>query len=184
MIEVRAGAEVETFPSARIYGKTLFMKKSITVRPKKRGRGRPPSGGRDPMVAIRMPPDLIAEVDAWGVDNDAVRSEAIRRLVEAGLKPHAFCLSDEKAAEISAWAKTNSLSLHGAIARLVEIGLTVRTRSEPSEQQRAAIADLASQAIDSLTAGAPSNDEKASRKRRLIKGPEEFREVRVDRPKK
>jgi hypothetical protein len=42
---------------------------------------------------------------------------------------------------------------------------------------------LASKAIDSLTTGAPNNDEKASRKRRLIKGPEEFREVRVDRPK-
>jgi hypothetical protein len=58
------------------------------------------------------------------------------------------------------------------IRRLVELGLTVRTRSEPSERQRTAIADLASQAIDSLTAGAPNNDEKASRKRRLIKGPE------------
>jgi hypothetical protein len=34
-----------------------------------------------------------------------------------------------------------------------------------------------------LTAGTPDNNEKTSRKRRLIKGPEEFREVRVDRPK-
>ena len=67
--------------------------------------------------------------------------------------------------------------------RLVEIGLKAKTRSAPSDRQRAAIADLASTAIDSLTAGAPNNDEKAGRKRRLIKGPEEFREVRVDRPK-
>jgi hypothetical protein len=42
--------------------------------------------------------------------------------------------------------------------------------------------DLASKAIDSLTVEAP-DDKKASRKRRLLKGPEEFREVRVDRPK-
>ena len=74
------------FPSARIYGNTLFMKKSITVRPKKRARGRPPSGGRDPMVAIRMPPDLIAEADAWAEANGTGRSEAIRRLVEIGLR--------------------------------------------------------------------------------------------------
>jgi hypothetical protein len=71
-----------------------------------------------------------------------------------------------------------------AIRRLVEIGLTVRAKEK---QTTAATADrakeLASKAIDSLTAGAPNNDEKASRKRRLIKGPEEFREVRVDRPK-
>jgi hypothetical protein len=33
-----------------------------------------------------MPAALIAEADAWGVANDAGRSEAIRRLVELGLK--------------------------------------------------------------------------------------------------
>jgi hypothetical protein len=71
-----------------------------------------------------------------------------------------------------------------AIRRLVELGLTVGSKPK---QTTAATADrakeLASKAIDSLTTGALSNDEKASRKRRLIKGPEEFREVRVDRPK-
>jgi hypothetical protein len=68
-----------------------------------------------------------------------------------------------------------------AIRRLVELGLTVKTKSAPSERQRAALADLAAKAIDSLTVAA-SDDEKASRKRRLLKGPEEFRAVRVDRP--
>jgi hypothetical protein len=70
-----------------------------------------------------------------------------------------------------------------AIRRLVELGLAVKTRSAPSDRQRAEIADLASKAIDSLTAETTDNNEKASRKRRLIKGPEEFREVRVDRSK-
>lgn len=73
----------------------------------------------------------------------------------------------------------------GAIRRLVEIGLTVRA-SKP-KQAPAARADrakeLASKAIDKLTVGASDDDEKANRKRRLIKGPEEFREVRVDGPK-
>ena len=142
---VRAGAEVITFPSACIYGTTIFMKKSIKVAPKKR-RGRPPSGGRDPHVTLRMPRALIEQADAWAEANDTVRSEAIRRLVE--------------------------------------LGLTVKTKSAPSERQRAALADLASKAIDSLTVGTADSDEKASRKRRLIKGPEEFREVRVDRPGK
>ena len=98
------------------------------------------------MTAVRLSPALGAEVDHWaGSQDDApTRSEAIRRLVEIGLK--------------------------------------AKTRSAPSDRQRAAIADLASKAIDSLTAGAPNNDEKAGRKRRLIKGPEEFREARVDRP--
>jgi hypothetical protein len=89
-------------------------------------------------------------------------------------------------AAIDAWiaaSNDKTLTRAHAIRRLVALGLRVKTRSEPSELQRAAIADLASQAIDSLTAGVANNDEKASRKRRLIKGPEEFREARVDRPK-
>ena len=87
-------------------------------------------------------------------------------------------------AEIKSWAKKqpDHPALAAAIRRLVELGLTVKKRSAPSERQRAALADLAAKAIDSLTVEAP-DDEKASRKRRLLKGPEEFREVRVDRPK-
>jgi hypothetical protein len=39
-----------------------------------------------------------------------------------------------------------------AIRRLVELGLTVKPKWAPSERQRVAFADLASNAIDSLTA--------------------------------
>ena len=85
---------------------------------------------------------------------------------------------------IDEWARRNETTRSGAIALLVELGLSVKTKSTPSERQRAALADLASKAIDSLTVGTAESDEKASRKRRLIKGPEEFREVRVDRPGK
>jgi hypothetical protein len=61
------------------------------------------------------------------------------------------------------------------------LGLTVRTKSKHAPAERATRAnELASKAIDSLTDAAPDNDERASRKRRLIKGPEE---VRVDRAK-
>ena len=93
---------------------------------------------------------------------------------------------DDRIAALDAWIakqKEPELSRPEAIRRLVELGLTVKTRSAPSERQRATLADLASKAIDSLTAGTPDNNEKTSRKRRLIKGPEEFREVRADRPK-
>jgi hypothetical protein len=60
------------------------MLKSIKVTPKK-ARGRPATG-KDPHVTARMPNDLIVQVEAWAVANDASRSEAIRRLVELGLK--------------------------------------------------------------------------------------------------
>ena len=78
--------------------------------------------------------------------------------------------------------KEPGLTRPGAIRRLVELGLKVKTKSALSERQRAALADLAAKAIDSLTVAAP-DDEKASRKRRFLKGPEEFREARVDQPR-
>ena len=95
-------------------------------------------------------------------------------------------LSPEAGVAVDQWAtrQDDKPSRSEAIRRLVELGLTVKTKSAPSERQRAALADLASKAIDSLTVGTADSDEKASRKRRLIKGPEEFREVRVDRPGK
>jgi hypothetical protein len=60
-----------------------MMNKSINVIPKKRGR---PAKGKDPQVVLRMPPDLIAKIDAWADHNETGRSEAIRRLCERGLK--------------------------------------------------------------------------------------------------
>ena len=99
---------------------------------------------------------------------------------------HLRILPDQFAA-IKAWIKQQKetdLSRPEAIRRLVGLGLTVKTKSASSERQRAALADLASKAIESLTVGAAESDEKVSRKRRLIKGPEEFRELRVDRPGK
>ena len=96
----------------------------------------------------------------------------------------AIRLSDEFLEKIDGWAakQEDRPGRSEAIRRLVELGLAVRTRSVPSERQRAALEDLASKAIDSLAVEAP-DDEKASRKRRSLKGPKEFREMRVDRPR-
>jgi hypothetical protein len=65
------------------------MAKSITDIPKKRGR--PPTGGRDPMIGARFPPELTARVDGWAakLDGGIPRADAIRRLVELGLKAKA-----------------------------------------------------------------------------------------------
>jgi hypothetical protein len=59
------------------------QKKSI---PKKRGRGRPPRpGGRDPVLAVRLPPAIIAKVDLVAEKEGIGRSEAMRRLLEGAL---------------------------------------------------------------------------------------------------
>jgi hypothetical protein len=63
-----------------------MAKSTKKVLPEKR-RGRPATG-RDPVTAIRLSADLRASVDTWAArqDDEPNRSEAIRRLVEIGLK--------------------------------------------------------------------------------------------------
>ncbi len=53
----------------------------------KRKPGRPATGN-DPVRAIRLSDEFIAKVDRWASKQDGQpgRSEAIRRLVELGLK--------------------------------------------------------------------------------------------------
>jgi hypothetical protein len=62
------------------------MGKSNSVIPKKK-RGRPATG-RDPLTALRLPPPLLKAVETWATKqtDEPNRSEAIRRLVERGLK--------------------------------------------------------------------------------------------------
>ena len=63
------------------------MKKSISVNKKSRGRPKK-KGGVHPVTAVRLPPVLGNEVDDWANSraDTPTRSEAIRRLVELGLK--------------------------------------------------------------------------------------------------
>jgi hypothetical protein len=94
---------------------------------------------------VRLSAELIKEIDVWGNKQQKPaqsRSEAIRRLVEAGL----------------------------ARAKAARAG---RTKS----------ADMAGQTIDRLTDPAATPEEKDQRKRRLLKGPTEFRDMRGDAPK-
>ena len=94
-------------------------------------------------------------------------------------------LPKDVTAAIDAWAKKIGLkSRSEAIRQLVELGLTVKPRPKQSAASGAARAkELAAKAIDKLLAASTSDDDQATRKRRLLKGPVEFREDRVDRPK-
>jgi hypothetical protein len=77
----------------------------------------------------------------------------------------------------------------------VALGLAVKTKagslpgdSLPSKPlktpgRRTRAQDLAKDAIEKMADSAASPEERAQRRRRLTKGPEEFREVRVDQPK-
>jgi hypothetical protein len=120
------------------------MAKSIKVNQKKRGR---PATGRDPVSAVRLPTELTTAVDKWAEDHQANRSEAIRRLVELGLK----------------------------------VETPARPISRPGRRLRAQ--ELATKAIEKIIDPSAPPEERAQRRRRLTKGPTEFREDRVDQPK-
>jgi hypothetical protein len=96
-----------------------------------------------------------------------------------------FRMSDEFVAKLDAWAaaQEDKPARAEAIRRLVERGLTVKTKGHQSKEgQKKRAREMAGTAIDDMTDTAASPDDQVSRKRRLLKGPKEFRDVRVDRP--
>src|ERR1700704_1143321 len=108
-----------------------------------------PATGQDPVTAIRLSSELRQNVDAWAAkqDDEPGRSEAIRRLVELGLK----------------------------------VKTPARPISKPGRRLRAQ--EFATKAIEKIIARPAPPAERAHRRRRLTKGPLEFREDRVDQPK-
>ena len=72
-----------------------------------------------------------------------------------------------------------------AIRRLVELGLSTKPAAKdvarPGRRSRAR--DLAKGAIEKIVDPGASPEERARRQRQLTKGPEEFREHRLDQPK-
>jgi hypothetical protein len=103
---------------------------------------------RDTLVALRLPPPLISEIEKWAAkqNGDMSRPEAIRRLVERGL------------------AGARPALRHGK-----------KTAAHAREK--------AGQAIDRMVDRSAPPHEQEKRKRHLLKGPEEFRDIRADLPK-
>jgi hypothetical protein len=89
-------------------------------------------------------------------------------------------------AAIVKWAEQqpDMPELPQAVRRLVELGLksAKAVRGQKTSDSSSA-RDLAATQLDRLVDTAAAPDEQAKRKRSLLKGPEEFRESRVDRPK-
>jgi len=68
--------------------------------------------------------------------------------------------------------------------KYVVLGKPIRPKRKQAPAARAARAkELASSAIATMTDPSVPAEERAQRRHRLIKGPEEFQELRVDRPK-
>jgi hypothetical protein len=86
---------------------------------------------------------------------------------------------------IDNWAeKYADGSRSGAIRRMVEMALSISEPTKQTSREAAAKAsDMAGQRIDEISDLSATAEEQQDRKRRLIKGPSEFRHMRGDRPK-
>ena len=141
---------------------------------------------------VEMPPDYAPNGTNPGVARD-VQMKMVEQKGRAGRRstgrspvaptrtPAAATLPATLMAEVEAWATANDATCSDAIRRLLELGLTAGVK--PTQLNATRAKELAGKVIDNLADGAASVGDRASRKRRLLKGPEEFREARVDRPK-
>jgi hypothetical protein len=87
---------------------------------------------------------------------------------------------------VDRWAKTNGAATRSeAFRKLIEFGLSGHESDRPtSELMAEKAAGLAAQAIEKATDKSQPAEEQKTRKRKLISGPSEFREIRRDQPKR
>ena len=117
---------------------------------KKRG---PPPTGKGTLIGVRLQPVPLAQVDRWAASqkDKPGRPEAIRRLLELAL------------AKTSTKRGTEPDSPHRA-------GMRAKKAADASE--------MASLELDRMGDPSATDEERQLRKRRLMKGPKEFRDIR------
>jgi hypothetical protein len=81
---------------------------------------------------------------------------------------------------VDAWAakQTDKPARAEAILRLVELGLETSRRRESLAEKSAKASEMAAREIDRLIDPSATDEERQLRKRRLIKGPKELRDIR------
>jgi Arc/MetJ-type ribon-helix-helix transcriptional regulator len=85
---------------------------------------------------------------------------------------------------INEWTSKNTLSRSEAIRQLIEQGLARKAAARPLSNEAAHRAlKMAARELEPLGDKSLPAEEQARRKRVLIKGPKEFRDVRADQPK-
>ena len=89
-------------------------------------------------------------------------------------------LSSELRASVDAWAakQNDKPARPEAILRLVELGLETTHRKESLTNKAAKASEMAAHEIDRLSDPSATDEERQLRKRRLVKGPKEFRDIR------
>jgi hypothetical protein len=148
------------------------MGKQTVLAKKRRG---PAPTGKGVQVVVRLQPDPLSALDKWAArqTDKPTRAEAIRRLVERGLtgktkaRPSAALVADLAADAIDSLGP--------------KVKAPARPVGKPGRRLRAQ--ELAAKTIEKIIDPAAPPEERTERKRRLTKGPAEFRDARVDQAK-
>jgi hypothetical protein len=92
----------------------------------------------------------------------------------------ALRLPTKLTSKIDEWAarQPDAPSWSEAVRRLVEWGLATARPARRRAERAAKASEMAAHEIDRLADPSATNEERQLRKRRLIKGPKEFREMR------
>jgi len=134
-----------------------------------------------------MPASMIAEVEAWAEANDTSRSDAIRRLVEIALKSESRLAHSIVELGPSVKTKARSTGRRPPAALVADLAAETIDSLPPKpiakRGRRSRAQELAKDAIEKMVDPTASPEERDQRRRRLTKGPTEFRTARVDQPK-
>jgi hypothetical protein len=155
--------------------------------------GQAPMDEKTERFEMRFPEGFLRKLDEWRGKQDDLpsRAEAIRRLVEYALSvPAAQRLppQSERSPEpvvTAAPAKTASLwPMPTEVQQAISTARQPITQRSPKAASKAS--DMAGQQIDKLGDASATVEERQSRKRRLLKGPKEFRDIRAlaEQPKR
>jgi predicted DNA-binding protein len=107
-----------------------------------------PATGKDPLVSARLPQAMVERLEGWAAHNGVTRSEAVRALVDLGLAAKGEAKPPSTAVRHARRGKADHAS------------------------------SMAGSAIDRLSDQSATTQEQANRKRRLVRGPSEFRDIR------
>jgi|SRR5271169_770539 len=104
---------------------------------------------------------------------------------KVGAQPVLVRLLPEQAKALDQWRK-NQADCPGrpeAIRRLLDRALASARNRRPSREAARKASELAAREIEGMTDQSQPAEEQQRRKRRLIRGPTEFRDIRGDQPK-
>jgi hypothetical protein len=129
--------------------------------------------------------EAIAVVKRLADRNDVELWQGGRKVARLQDRMMGFRAPPQLRTSIQAWAAARGLTLSEATRRLVEMGLERQSKLVGKRSAKSAerAKQLAAKAIEDLVDPAAPAEEAANRKRRLLKGPEEFREQRRDQLK-